>query len=263
MSEIVPQNNTIVPTQNQILNLNDINNNENTNLTTNPNYKISYEKNEKVLLMIGSKSEVENNNIKEKQNNYSLVNIDDPDLFDGKIKCAKLKCIVFGFLTFFINLIRLCYLLFLHLGYPFIIWGVRCTCCCFCFICVCCQEDTRYIEPETKRPYIGDEGSSTNQAFELVKNCSKALWNFLLNFFKCPCWFIEMVKDCFYDIKNRALDNTRIGCYKYIHNDCGTYSKCIEEPFNDYNKKKHIILETDPHDPSVVYGEACQNNILI
>ena len=43
MSEIIPQNNAIVPTQNLTLNLNNINNNENTNLTTNPNYKISYE----------------------------------------------------------------------------------------------------------------------------------------------------------------------------------------------------------------------------
>ena len=261
MNEIATQNNTISPTENE--NQNIINNNEKSNLTTNPTYKISYEKNEQVLLMAGSKSEAEKNNIKEKQNNYSLLNIDDPDLFDGKIKCAKLKCIVFGVITSIVNLIRLGYLLFLHLGYPLIIWAARFSYCFCCFCCVCCDKDTIYYEPETKRPYIGDEGSSKNQALELVKNCSKSFWKFLSNFCKCPCWFYELVKDCIYDIKNRALDNARIGCYKYIHNDCGVYSKCVEEPFNDYNKKRHIILETDPYDPTVVYGEACQNNILI
>ena len=55
MNEIATQNNTISPTENE--NQNIINNNEKSNLTTNPTYKISYEKNEQVLLMSGSKSE--------------------------------------------------------------------------------------------------------------------------------------------------------------------------------------------------------------
>lgn len=244
-------------------NINQNNINENTNLNINQNYTISYERNQEVILMIGGKADAENNKIKEKENNYSLVDIDDPDLFDGKIKCARLKCIFFGILTFFINLIRLCYLLFLHLGYPGIVWAVRFCCCCCCFFCVCCKKDTKYIEPETQREWLGDDGNSKEEAYKLVKNCANAFAKFMTNIFCCPRWFFNLVKDCIYDIKNRALDNARIGCYKYIHNDCGIYSKCIEEPFNNYNKKRHIILNTDHTDPSVVYGDACKNNIMI
>lgn len=245
-----------------------VNNQNNPNQIQNPNqrYTISYERNERVILMVGSISEAKNNKIKEKPNNYSLVNVDDPDLFDGKIKCARLKCIVFGFLTFFVNLFRLGYLLFLHLGYPLIIWVARFLYCMCCFVCVCCQKDVNYYEPETRREWIGkigEEGKSCNRALELVKNCAKAFANFIVNFFKCPYWFYYLIKDCFIDIQNRALDNARIGCYKYIHNDCGLYSKFIEDPFNNYNKKRHIILETDYNDPSVIYGEACKNNIMI
>lgn len=266
-----PNNNNInnvlvVNNQNNPNQIQNQNQNQIQNQNPNQRYTISYERNERVILMVGSISEAKNNKIKEKPNNYSLVNVDDPELFDGKIKCARLKCIVFGFLTFFINLFRLGYLLFLHLGYPLIIWVARFLYCMCCFVCVCCQKDVNYYEPETKRNWIGkigEEGKSCYRALELVKNCAKAFANFIVNFFKCPCWFFNLIKDCFIDIQNRALDNARIGCYKYIHNDCGLYSKFIEDPFNNYNKKRHIILETDYNDPSVIYGEACKNNIMI
>ena len=39
--------------------------------------------------------------------------------------------------------------------------------------------------------------------------------------------------------------------------------KIIENPFNNYMKKRHIILTTDPDDEAVIYGDACQDNTII
>ena len=227
--------------------------------------QISYEKSELVAFFAGGKSLAKSNTETAKPNQYNSVNVDSPELFDGKIKCVRLKCIFYGIITAILNTIRLVYLLFLHLGYPIIVWLVRCLCAIILFLSTLCNDDpeTILIESESGLERIDYERGKFAAACSLCGNCAKAFVKFFTNLYRCPCWFYPLIKDCIYDIKNRALDNTRIGCYKYIHNDCGAYSKCIEEPFNDYNKKKHIILETDPYDPTVVYGEACQNNILI
>ena len=225
--------------------------------------EISYEKNELVMLMAGSKSLAKNNKEKAKPNQYSLVDIDDPELFDGIIKCVRLKCIVYGIITFFLNTIRLFYLIFLHLGYPTIIWGVRFCCTVSCFCCILFQKKEIIIDPETGTERIDYPSSNIEKAFALCKNCGIAFGKCFINFIKCPCWFYYFVSDCFYDIKNRALDNSRTGCYKFIHYDCGCYEKTIEDPFNNYNKKRHIILNTDPDDASVIYGDACKDNTLI
>ena len=105
--------------------------------------------------------------------------------------------------------------------------------------------------------------SNFEKAFALCKNCGIAAYKFFVNFFKCPCWFYSFITDCIYDIKNRALDNARTGCYKFIHYDCGLYEKVIEDPFNNYMKKRHIILTTDTDDDSVIYGDACKDNTII
>ena len=78
-----------------------------------------------------------------------------------------------------------------------------------------------------------------------------SFWNY-----NCLLKYIEI-------IKNRALDNARTGCYKFIHYDCGFYEKVIEDPFNNYMKKRHIILTTDPDDDAVIYGDACQDNTIL
>ena len=110
---------------------------------------------------------------------------------------------------------------------------------------------------------INSQGSGFQYACGLCKNCGEAFVNCSKNCIYCPCWFYEFILDCIYDIKNRALDNARIGCYRFLHNDCGLYEKYVEGPFNDYNKKRTIVLSTHPNDPHVLYGDACQNNIKI
>lgn len=225
--------------------------------------EISYEKNEFILIIDELGSEVKKKNEKVKPNKYYLVDIDDPDLYDGAIQCAQLKCVLFGILACFLNSYRLIYLIFLHLIYPLILWFVRCFKAFFCFCCFLFQKEDIIIESETKREMIDSQGSGIKIACNLCKNCGIAFKNFICNFVKCPCWFYEFIIDCLYDIKNRALDNARIGCYRYIHYDCGCYEKNVEEPFNDYMKKRSIILSTNPNDPNVIYGEACQNNIKI
>ena len=263
----VSQNHTRNVIINQINNINSndqlINQNQN-NGPVSEKYEISYEKNELVMLMAGSKSLAKNNKEKTKPNQYNLFDIDDPELFDGKIKCIRLKCILFGIITFFLNTIRLFYLIFLHLGYPAILWGVRFAIALSCFLCICSRKDEEIIvEPESRRERIDYPNSNKEKACLLCKNCGIAFYKFLINFVKCPCWFYSFVIDCFYDIKNRALDNARTGCYKFIHYDCGIYEKIIEDPFNNYMKKRHIILTTDPDDDSVIYGDACKDNTLI
>ena len=69
--------------------------------------EISYEKNELVALIAGGKSLSKENKEKAKPNQYNTVNVDNPELFDGKIKCVRLKCIVFGIITAFLNTLRL------------------------------------------------------------------------------------------------------------------------------------------------------------
>ena len=225
---------------------------------------ISYEKNELVALIAGGTSLSKNNKETAKPNQYNTVNVDVPELFDGKIKCVRLKCIVFGIITAIMNTIRLGYLTFLHLGYPAIIWFIRFICAIVLFLCYLCsiKEEAKQLERESRLERI-DYRSNLTLAFSLCTNCAKAFWKFLTNFFLCPCWFYNLFVDCLYDIKNRALDNARIGCYKFIHYDCGCYEKVIEGPFNNYMKKRHIILTTDPDDDSVIYGDACKDNTII
>ena len=227
--------------------------------------EISYEKNELVALIAGGKSLSKENKEKAKPNQYNTVNVDDPELFDGKIKCVRLKCIVFGIITAFLNTMRLSYLLFLHLGYPAIIWFIRFACAVFLFICYLCNNDPerKEIEPESGLERIDYQGGNLALACSLCVNCAKAFGKFVVNFVFCPCWFYHLAADCIYDIKNRALDNARTGCYKFIHYDCGCYEKVIEDPFNNYMKKRHIILTTDPDDDEVIYGDACQDNTII
>jgi len=243
---------------------NDINSN-NINNQGPPSQKveISYEINNTLIAMVGSNSEAKKNKEKIQTNQYSFVDVDDPDLFDGKIKCVRLKCFCFGIMTFLVNTIRLFYLIFLHLGYPAIIWGVRFVCAVSCFCCILFKEKVTIIEPESGLERIDYPSSNFEEACVLCKNCGKAFYHFLVNFVKCPCWFYTFVIDCFYDIKNRALDNARTGCYKFIHNDFGCYEKVIENPFNNYMKKRHIILTTDPYDNEVIYGDACKDNTII
>ena len=226
---------------------------------------LSYEKNEKVLFFAGGKSQIKDNKEKAKPNQYNMVNVDDPELFDGKIKCVKLKCIVFGIITAFLNTLRLGYLLFLHLGYPAIVWLVRFLCAIFLFCSTACSDDPEYkqIEGETGLERIDYERGKYAAACNYCVICAKSLWTFVVNFFRCPCWFYHLFVDCIYDIKNRALDNARTGCYKFIHYDCGIYEKVIEDPFNNYMKKRHIILSTTPDDPSVIYGDACKDNTIL
>lgn len=260
------QANNITINQTNNINSNDELNNRNQNNNLAPvseKIEISYQKNELVMLMAGSKSLAKNNKEKTKPNQYNLVDIDDPELFDGKIKCVRIKCILFGIITFFLNTIRLFYLIFLHLGYPGIIWGVRFFRAVGCFFCILFQEKEVAIEPESGRERIDYPNTNFEKAFLLCKNCGIAFSKFIVNLVKCPCWFYSFVSDCFYDIKNRALDNARTGCYKFIHYDCGFYEKIIEDPFNNYMKKRHIILTTDPDDDSVIYGDACKDNTLI
>jgi hypothetical protein len=266
----IVQNNQII--QNNIQNRDvRINNQSNdVNITINnqspPSQQIviSYEVNEGLIAMVGSNSEANKNTEKIQTNQYSFVDVDDPDLFDGKIKCVRCKCIAFAIMTFFVNTIRLFYLIFLHLGYPAIIWGARFAyaVCCFCYI-IACKEKVLIVEPETGLERIDYPSSNCDQACDLCKNCGKAFYRFCVNFVKCPCWFYAFVVDCLYDIKNRALDNARTGCYKFIHNDCGFYEKIIEDPFNNYMKKRHIIFTTDPDDSEVIYGDACKDNTII
>lgn len=226
---------------------------------------ISYEKSELVIFIAGGKSLSKDNKEKAKPNQYNTVNVDDPELFDGKIKCGRLKCIVFGIITAILNTIRLGYLLFLHLGYPAIIWFIRFFCAVFLFFCYLCSNnpETKQIEPESGLERIDYERGNLALACSLCVNCGKAFWRFIVNFCLCPKWFYHLVVDCIYDIKNRALDNARTGCYKFIHYDCGCYEKVIEDPFNNYMKKRHIILTTDPDDDSVIYGDACKDNTII
>ena len=77
------------------LNNNDINTNERLNIQNNQTsgqgqfsekIEISYEKNELVMLMAGSKSLAKDNKEKVNINQYNLIDTDDPELFDGKIK---------------------------------------------------------------------------------------------------------------------------------------------------------------------------------
>ena len=223
--------------------------------------EISYEKNQFILTIdeLGKEANQE----KIKPNKYSLVNVDDPDLFDGKIKCVKTKCILFGILTALLNTFRLIYLIFLHLIYPLILWAVRFVCALlYCFFC-CFDDDKVKIDQETKRERIDSNHKRCDKLVFICKNCGQAFINFICNFVKCPCWFYEFILDCLYDIKNRAMDNARNGCYRYIHYGCRCFEKKVENPFNDYMKKRNIILTTDPNDPSVIYSEACQNNIKI
>ena len=223
--------------------------------------EISYEKNEIVLISDKLCSDVINKKEKIQPYKYSLLNIDDPDLFDEVIKCAKAKCILFGIITCCMNTFRLIYLIFLHLVYPYILWAVRCFCAVSCFCILCCEKEEISIEKESKKEMINSRGTGFNYACGLCKNCVESFKNFILNLVKCPCWFYEFVLDCLYDIKNRSIDNARNGCYRYIHYDCHIYENFIEDPFNDYMKKRNIILKEDPNDPYVLYGDACQNNI--
>ena len=227
--------------------------------------EITYEKSELVASFAGGKSESKNNKETTKANQYNSVNVDGPELFDGKIKCSRLKCIVYGIITAILNTIRLGYLLFLHLGYPLIVWLIRFLCAIYLFIRTLSNDapETILIDPETGLERIDYERGKFAAACSLCANCGKAFIKFFLNFFKCPCWFYPLITDCIYDIKNRALDNARTGCYKFLHYDCGFYEKVIENPFNNYMKKRHIILTTNPEDDSVVYGDACKDNIII
>lgn len=232
----------------------------------NERVQISYEKNEFVLIIDELNSQFKKKKEKIKPNKYKLVDINDPDLFDGTIKFAKLKCILFGILISFLNSFRLVYLIFLHLIYPIILWAVKCifaTCgfCCIC--CLMCEKKEVLYDSETNKERF-DSGESGCQIFcNSCKSCGQAFTNCFKNFIYSPCWFYEFILDCLYDIKNRALDNSRIGCYRFLHNDCGLYEKYVEDPFNDYNKKRSIILSAHPNDPHVLYGDACQNNIKI
>lgn len=253
------QNRQVSIDQTNIVSSNNINNQG----LSSPQTVISYEVNESLALLVGSNSKAKQNKEKIQTNQYSFVDVDDPELFDGKIKCVRLKCILFGIMTFFINTIRLFYLIFLHLGYPAIIWGVRFACAVSCFCCILFQKKVIIIDPESGRERIDYPSSNFEKACDLCKNCGKAFYRFLVNFVKCPCWFYTFVVDCLYDVKNRALDNARTGCYKFIHYDCGCYEKTIEDPFNNYMKKRHIILTTDPYDDNVIYGDACKDNTII
>ena len=137
--------------------------------------------------------------------------------------------------------------------------------CSIFFICYLCNDDpeTKLIEPESGLERIDYERGNLALAFSLCVDCAKAFWKFIVNFFLCPVWFYHLVADCIYDIKNRALDNARTGCYKFIYYDCGSYEKVIEDPFNNYMKKRHIIRTTDLDDDKVIYVDACQDNIII
>jgi hypothetical protein len=260
------ENNCDVNEQNNEINtnsqLNNVNNQNNQQGVVSERIEIKYERNELVMLMAGSKCESNKNNEKTRSSQYSLVDTDDPDLFDGAIKCAKLKCILFGIITLILNTIRLFYLIFLHLGYPAVICGVRCFCACGCFFCILCGEKEKVIDPETNCERIDYPSTNCEKAFLLCKNSCIAFYKCFVNFVKCPCWIYIFITDCFYDIKNRALDNARTGCYKFIHYDCGFYEKVIEDPFNNYMKKRSIILTTDPDDSTVIYGDACKDNTI-
>jgi hypothetical protein len=96
--------------------------------------QISYEKSELVAFFAGGKSLAKMNVEKAKPNQYNSVNVDSPELFDGKIKCVRLKCVVYGIITALLNTLRLGYLLFLHLGYPIIVWLIR-------FLCAIIQQE--------------------------------------------------------------------------------------------------------------------------
>ena len=227
--------------------------------------EITHEKNALVQFIAGGKSQSYFINEKTTVNQYSKLNLDDPEIFDGTIKCVRLKCIVYGIITAIVNFIRLLYLIFLHLGYPAIIWAVRFACSCYYWSCCCFLDDseTKVIESETGLERIDYERGKIAKGCSLCAECAKAFWKFLLNFIYCPCWFYHLCEDCIYDIKNRALDNARTGCYKFIHYDCGFYEKFVEDPFNNYRKKRHIILTTDPDDSGVIYGDACKDNTII
>ena len=56
--------------------------------------QISYEKSELVAFFAGGKSLAKMNVEKAKPNQYNSVNVDSPELFDGKIKCVRPKCVV-------------------------------------------------------------------------------------------------------------------------------------------------------------------------
>lgn len=78
-----PQDGNVIVKQKEGINTTiQINNQENQN---NEQFQISYEKNKLVMSMVGSKSLAKNNKEKTKPNQYSLVDMDDPELFDGKI----------------------------------------------------------------------------------------------------------------------------------------------------------------------------------
>ena len=252
-NQFIHSNVNVQINQNNIINTNNLNGQQ---------MEITYEKNEVVKFMICSQFESKTNKDKTRNSNYNLVDTDDPDLFDGKIKCVRLKCIFFGILIFFLNSFRLIYLIFLHLGYPAIIWGTRCCCAVSCFFCILFSKEVRYYDGESGYDLIDSE-TNCEKALGLCKNCGIAFYKFMVNLIKCPIWIFGFIVDCFYDIKNRALDNARTGCYKFIHYDFGLYEKVIEDPFNNYNKKRHIILTTDPNDENVIYGDAVKNNIII
>ena len=225
--------------------------------------EIIYKKHEFVQVIDKLNTDFTKRKEKIKPNQYKLVDINDPDLFDGAIKCAQLKCILFGILSCLLNSFRLIYLIILHLIYPIILWAVRCIIAVFCFCCFMFEKEEVYIDPETKLEMIDSKEGGIKYACSKCKNCGEAFINCFKNCIFSPCWFYEFILDCIYDIKNRALDNARIGCYRFLHNDCGLYEKYVEDPFNDYNKKRSIVLSTHPNDPHVLYGDACQNNIKI
>ena len=253
---MVHSNTNVQINQNNNINTYNLNNNNGQQI------EITYEKNEVVKFMICSQFESKTNKDKTRNTNYNLVDTDDPELFDGKIKCVRLKCICFGLLTFFLNSFRLIYLIFLHLGYPAIIWGTRFCCAVSCFCCILFSKEVRYYDGQSGYDLI-DSQTNCEKALDLCKNCGIAFVKFMVNLVKCPIWIFSLIVDCFYDIKNRALDSARTGCYKFIHYDFGLYEKIIEDPFNNYNKKRHIILTTDPNDENVIYGDAIKNNIII
>ena len=216
MNENPANNHEVIPINNigQIANMNNEPNQRNklvildqTEINTNvrlvydqqgqANIQISYEKNEKVMFFAGGKSQIKNNKEKAKPNQYNTVNVDDPELFDGKIKCVKFKCIIFGIITGFLNTIRLIYLLFLHLGYPAIVWLIRFLCAIFLFCYTFLKDDpeTKELEPETGLERIDYERGKMAKAFSLCVNCAKAFAKFFINFVKCPCWFYHLVVD--------------------------------------------------------------------
>ena len=112
--------------------------------------EIIYRKHEFVQVIDKLNTDFTKRKEKIKPNQYKLVDINDPDLFDGAIKCAQLKCILFGILSCLLNSFRLIYLIFLHLIYPIILWAVRCIIAVFCFCCFMFEKEEVYIDPETK-----------------------------------------------------------------------------------------------------------------